>query len=257
MSMESRSGGSVRGWLAIASLVALLSALPAAARAQGTLRGVVIDSMTRAPVSLVSVAIVALHIVGRGDDSGRFVFTRLPRGEVELSIRRMGYQPQRERIILTGGSRDSVLIVLVPHPATLSGVEVSAGERRRRQMVEDFYQRMARGIGTYITRDDLEARHARLPTDALNLPGIRLVHTRYGTSIRFVTGSNVRRDCAPNVWVDGQRAPGLELDDISVNDIEGIELYNGPSTTPAQFWQGNLSNSGCGTIVVWSRVPGA
>jgi hypothetical protein len=46
----------------------------------------------------------------------------------------------------------------------------------------------------------------------------------------------------------------MEIDEIPLNDIEGIELYNGPSTTPAEFWQANGSQ--CGTIVVWSRLPG-
>jgi hypothetical protein len=56
------------------------------------------------------------------------------------------------------------------------------------------------------------------------------------------------------IWIDGQRAPGMEIDEIPLNDIEGIELYNGPSTTPAEFWQANGSQ--CGTIVVWTRLPG-
>jgi hypothetical protein len=48
----------------------------------------------------------------------------------------------------------------------------------------------------------------------------------------------------------------MELDQIPANDIEGIELYRGASTTPAQFWQGSTQNTFCGTIVVWSRLPG-
>ena len=45
----------------------------------------------------------------------------------------------------------------------------------------------------------------------------------------------------------------MEVDEIPVNDIEGIELYRGPATTPSQFWQGNLTE--CGTVVIWSRMP--
>ena len=254
--MRSRYSAAVSGQLALASLCALLTALPSAMRAQGTLRGVVVDSASRAPVPSADVAITALRMVTRADSLGRFTLSRLPKGPVEVSIRRLGYQPQRETMFLTGGSNDSVLIALVAQPEVLSAVNVSAGERRRRQMVEDFYLRRARGIGTFVTREDLEARNARVPTDALNVPGIALTHTRYGVAVRFTSTSTVRRDCAPILWVDGQRASGMELDEIPVNDIEGIELYNGPSTTPAQFWQGNLSNSACGTIVVWSRVPG-
>jgi hypothetical protein len=255
--MQSRYSGVVRRKLAFAGLFGLLATLPSAVSAQGTLRGVVVDSASRAPVAFADVTILALHMVTRADSQGHFSLSRLPQGRIELSVRRLGFQPQRETIVLSGGGNDSVLVVLVAQPEILSAVAVSGGERRRRQMVEDFYVRRARGIGKFVTREDLEARHARLPTDVLNLPGISLLRTRYGISVRFMTTSNVRRDCAPNLWIDGQRAAGMELDEIPVDDIEGIELYNGPSTTPAQFWQGNLSNSACGTIVVWSRVPGA
>lgn len=239
--------------LVVAGFAGSLAVLPVGA--QGTLRGVVVDSAGRAPVSFADVSVVALHMITRADSLGRFTLAKVPKGQVELSVRRVGYEPQRQTIVLTGGSADSVLVVMVPQAEVLSAT-VSEGERRRRQMVEGFYARRARGIGSYVTRDDLEARHARVPTDGLNMPGISLIHTRYGTSVRFIGTSTVRRDCPPMLWVDGQRAPNMELDDIPVNDIEGIELYHGPSTTPAQFWLGNMSNAVCGTIVVWSRVPG-
>ena len=72
--------------------------------------------------------------------------------------------------------------------------------------------------------------------------------------VRFDSAISARGGCIPTLWIDGQRAPGMEIDAIPLNDIEGIELYNGLSTTPAEFWQGNTPQ--CGTIVVWSRVPG-
>lgn len=254
--MRRRCRRTVRKSLVIAGLASVPIGLPAVVSAQGMLRGVIVDSATRAPVAMADVSILALHMITRADSLGRFTLAKLPKGEAELSIRRIGYEPQRERIVLSGGSNDSVLVNLVAQPEVLSAMSVSGGERRRRQMVEDFYLRRARGIGAFVTREDLEMRHARVPTDALNLPGISLLRTQYGTSVRFIGTASARRDCAPNLWVDGQRAPNMELDEIPVNDIEGIELYHGPSTTPAQFWQGNLSNSACGTIVVWSRIPG-
>lgn len=244
--------------LAILSLSGLIVGHAATARAQGsgTLRGVVLDSATRARVSGADVSILSLRQLTQTDDSGRFTLSKLPAGQIELSVRRVGYEPQRETIIATGGPRDSVLIALVAQPVVLAGVPVSAEGRRQRMGVKGFYERRARGVGVFVTRDDLEARHARVPTDALNVPGVMLVHGRFGTAVRFTTGSSIRGNCSPTLWIDGQRAPNMELDEIPVNDIEGIELYHGPSVTPAQFWQGNTSNTACGTIVVWSRTPG-
>lgn len=256
--MRSRLDDVVRRRLAIASLLALAvgHATSALAQSTGTLRGVVIDSATRAPVPGADVGVVALHQFAQTDDQGRFTLTKLPAGEVELSVRRVGYEPQRETIVATGGPRDSVLIVLVAQPVVLAGVPVSASATRQRKGIQGFYARRARGIGAFVTREDLEARHARVPTDALNLPGVALVHTRSGTAVRFTTGASMRRNCSPTLWIDGQRALNMELDEIPVNDIEGIELYHGPSVTPGEFWQGDASNGTCGTIVVWTRTPG-
>jgi outer membrane receptor for monomeric catechols len=111
-------------------------------------------------------------------------------------------------------------------------------------------------MGVYFTRADILARRASRPSDMLrSTPGVTFVRTRSGQGIRFISSAGQRRECVPMIWVDGQRAPGLELDDLPVNDIEGIELYQGPSTTPMQFSQA-LSVTTCGTIVVWSRPPG-
>ena len=55
------------------------------------------------------------------------------------------------------------------------------------------------------------------------------------------------------IWLDGQRAPGMELDDIPAVDVEAMELYRGVSTTPSEF---AYPPPRCGTIVVWTRLPG-
>lgn len=256
--MRSRINDAVSRPIAMACLLGLIAGHPtfSAAQSAGTLRGVVIDSATRAPVAGAEVSVLAPRQIAQTDDHGRFTLAKLPAGEVELSIRRLGYEPQRETIIATGGSNDSILVVLVARPAVLSEVAVSASGRRQREGIDGFYARRARGIGAFVTREDLESRHARVPTDALNLPGIALVPTRFGTAVRFTTGASMRRNCAPTLWIDGQRAPNMELDEIPVDDIQGIELYHGASVTPAQFWQGNTTNTTCGAIVVWSRTPG-
>ncbi|HEX3866960.1 MAG TPA: hypothetical protein VHV78_09415, partial [Gemmatimonadaceae bacterium] len=135
----------------------------------------------------------------------------------------------------------------------LGAMDVS--EKRHRLGIEEFYERRARGVGTFFTRDDLLNRHAETPSDMLrSTAGIRFVHTTSGDAVRFTSPSGART-CTPIIWLDGQIAPRMELDDIPVNDIEGMELYQSISTTPGQFWRGNTTP--CGTIIVWTRTPGA
>jgi carboxypeptidase family protein/TonB-dependent receptor-like protein len=244
--------------LACCACLAAVATAPSKAQT-GVLRGIVVDSANGTPIEDVDILAAALRQVGRSNSKGQFTLTKLPKGELELTIRRLGYKPQTQTIVLSGGDRDSVKIELVGQPELLRAMQIDEVERHRRQGVEDFYVRRARGIGTFISREQLEELRSIQPTDALrNVPGIQLIRTRDGNnSVRFTGVSSInRRDCPPTLWLDGQRVPGMELDQIPARDIEGIELYRGASTTPAQFWQGNTSNAFCGTIVVWSRVPG-
>jgi hypothetical protein len=222
---------------------------------QSLLRGIVTDS-SGDPIADAAVAIVALHHAMRTNDAGRFVFDKLPAGEVEVSVRRIGYEPRTVKVMLTTAAADSITVKLTELAEVMSAIAVSAQEAHRRQGIEDFYWRRARGIGAFFTKEEIRARNVSAPSDMLrSTPGVRFVRAGGGKGIRFVSPSNARRDCMPTIWLDGQRALGLELDDLSANDIEGMELYQSLSTTPPQFSHGG-STTPCGTIVVWSRVPG-
>jgi len=237
-------------------LLLCLAAYPAAtAHAQkGRVEGVVRDSTGHA-LANVDVAIVSLRLLTHTNDSGQFVFNKLRAGVLDISARRLGYSPKTAPLPITELGVDTMTIVLSAIPAVLEEIEVNSSQYRKREFIEDFYRRRARGVGTYITRDQIEARNSFVTSDMFRtVPGIRFIRVPSGRGIRFNNTSIQRRDCPPMIWIDGQRAPGMELDDLPLTDIEGIEIYNGPSTTPLQFSQ-SLSQQTCGTIVIWSRPP--
>ncbi len=66
------------------------------------------------------------------------------------------------------------------------------------------------------------------------------------------TGGAVSADdlCPISYYVDGLPYRGGGIDDFSPRVIEGIELYNGPASTPPLFAKNGAS---CGVIVVWTR----
>jgi hypothetical protein len=245
-----------RQLLTLATVGILASAGGRAANAQthATLSGLVRDS-AGTPVVGADVAIVALKLLVHTDDRGRFLLTKVAPGDLELSVRRLGFQPTTIQLTVASASSDSVEVVLEPQVAILSGVEVSERDMRKMLWIEDFYRRRVSGMGKYVTRDEIEARHAVRLSDAVrNVPGIVFVRTRGGNGIRFASAPTTRRDCVPQIFMDGVRMANIELDEISARDVEGVELYHGPSTTPMRFSQGALSS--CGTIVIWTRVPG-
>jgi hypothetical protein len=219
------------------------------------LRGTVRDS-AGAPIPEVDVAIVSQRVLGRTNDRGEFTLQRVRAGKLQLSVRRLGFEPQMIPIEYPAGAADTLHVVLREHPLLVEGMQVSVLERRRQVAIEEFYRRRAKGSGMFVSREEIESRHPLKVTDALrDLPGLRFERGRGGTMLRFLNSASQRRDCTPQYWIDGVRVPNFEIDDLPVRDIEGIELYEGPSTVPMQFSHFG-GQTACGTIVVWSRVPG-
>ena len=231
------------------------SVAPSAKAQRSSVSGIVRDS-SGAPIPEADVAIASAHLLTRTNNAGQFVLRKVDAGQSELSVRRLGYSPRSVQIDVQPTTNDTIVVVLAAQALELPGVAVNDQTKRRLLWIEDFYRRRAQGIGgTYYTRDDIDARHVSRLSDVLrDAPGIRFIRSRGGSGIRFDAAASLRRDCLPQYWVDGQRVMNLEIDDLSARDIEGIELYNGPSSTPSQFSQGAVTT--CGTVVIWSRVPG-
>ena len=207
------------------------------------------------PVTGADVAIVLLHRLARTNDSGVFLLRDVPAGRHDLAVRRLGFDPRVVPVTLPDSLHPALVVVMQMQAVMLPGLTVNEIDMRRRIAIEDFYRRRARGPGIFITRDEIEARHAGRPSDALRgVPGLQFVRVRGVTGVRFMSAPIQRRDCTPQVWLDGTHVENVELDELPVGDVEGIELYPGPSTTPMQFSPGAVSS--CGTIVIWSRVPG-
>jgi hypothetical protein len=230
---------------------------PDNARAQqAALRGIVTDT-GGFPIADADIAIAARRQSAKTNSDGRFFFTRMYSGVVEISIRRLGYEPTKARVKLIEGRVEVIDVILVARPAVLEKIDVS-DRARQRLGIEGFHQRRLQGLGTYVSREEIEKRNTASVSAILRtVPGIRFISIRGNSSaqgVRFNNTSIRQRDCMPMIWLDGQAAPGLEVDDIILPDVEGIELYNGPATTPMQFSQQQNANT-CGTIVIWSRPP--
>jgi len=254
---NARTCSRVRSRLRSALLIAVTTVGPRVAIAQRvTLTGFVRDS-AGAPIPEADVSIPAAHLLTRTDNSGLFSLTRVSAGAVEVSVRRLGYVPRSLQLDINPTGSDTVAVTMVAQALELPGIVVTEQTKRHLLWIEDFYRRRSKGIGgTYYTRDDIEARHASRLSDVLrDAPGVRFVRSRGGgNGIRFDTPANFRRDCLPQYFVDGQRVMNLEVDDLPARDVEGVELYAGPSSTPTQFQQGAVTS--CGTVAIWSRVPG-
>lgn len=240
------------------ALVGALVLLAASvADAQRTLRGVVSDSAGFA-LPNADVRIMSLGRMARTDTAGVFVIPGIRDRVVDLTVRRIGYQVQFVRVSLINGEGDNVRVTMYAEPLRLPQMDIEAPEKRNPFFV-DFDKRRERGIGTYITAEQIARLNTSYPSDAFrSLAGMRLIRVNGGTGVRFTSTQGMRNarggECQPTIWVDGQAAPGMEIDEIRAGDIHGIEIYRGTSTTPHQFATGNTAN--CGAIVVWTKRKG-
>jgi hypothetical protein len=216
-----------------------------------------IRDSTGAPIGDADVSVPAMRLLVRTDSTGAFILRGLGDGPVTISVRRLGYEPKTQNVQIRrpATAADSIVITLRAIPQLLDSMRVGA-RLNKDFLIEDFYRRRARGPGLFVTRADIEARSpTRLSDMVRQFPAVRFVGRPGGLmGIRFPSTSMARRDCPPQYWVDGRRVSNFELDELPPGDIEGIELYSGPSSTPMQF--ASSDGKTCGTVVIWSRPPG-
>jgi hypothetical protein len=228
--------------------VALLVATATVARAQhGRLVGHVRDS-AGTPIVAAQVSSSAHRTLT--DTAGRFSFDGLPVGSVLIRFRRLGYEPRDSTMLLVADRHDSMRVVLIALPIELEGVSSEAA----RLVLVDFYRHKSTGTGRYFDREQIEAFNVRETSDILRrIPGVQLRPDASGRLVLRMGRSS--GNCPPDFWIDGVRAPFLNVDDIPLNDIEALEVYNGPAGLPPEFLN-RFGNPACGAVVIWTRLPG-
>ncbi|PYP61860.1 MAG: hypothetical protein DMD26_16715, partial [Gemmatimonadetes bacterium] len=125
-------------------------------------------------------------------------------------------------------------------------------ERRRQQHIG----------GAFITRAEIERRNAIATSQLLlNMIGVRVIDSAgvkllaSARGYRVVFGRTPEiAPCIMAVGVDGQiKEWGFPVDDITPNDIYGVEVYSGPATMPREF--ATLRPDGyCGLVMIWTRA---
>jgi hypothetical protein len=232
-----------------------LPLLPCAALAQGggarELVGVVRDP---AGVVLEGVTVEAEGRTARTNARGAFLLPTPAVDSITLVIRQVGFTPLTVRLGARDRLWDTVLVHLARAPQALDEVAVSA-PRYVRAGLKGFDERRARGNGTFVTREEILARNTTRTSEVLRLKrGVNVVQGR----VRFVSYTGSRGTvCQPNLWVDGARVRGGEVDEITATDIAGIELYPSFSSVPSEFTPLPSAGPPCGTIVIWTRTPGS
>lgn len=213
-----------------------------------TVSGVVRD-VGGTPVGQVEVGVI------RGDrlqqfvvtaPDGKFLLTGVGSGLVPLRVRRIGYSMQFFDVDTRIPSSRNLDIVLTTVANELEEVVISGNDISK---LRAFYERkQQRGsFAKFLDQEEIRKMGPLYPSD--------LFRTVPGISIRAASGGNTIRirGCQPMVWLDGQKLPGAELDElIQPSEIAAIEFYPSSAGMPAQFLE--RQNRLCGSVLVWTRT---
>jgi hypothetical protein len=226
------------------------AAAQAATQATATVVGVVADSaMNRLGGAEIRYVIGdSIARIARTDASGRFQLVVMPVTHARLRVRRLGFDVQELALVFPRQESDTLRITLVAGAALIDAVTVHGEERG---FLKDFDERRrSNSFGRYFTRDEIAVSRKNQASEVLRqVPGVTLLALRpFGHVVRM-RGCRAR----PLIYIDGMRLPGAEIDDvIRPDDIAGMEVYKSPAGVPAQFM--DRENSGCGTILIWTRI---
>jgi hypothetical protein len=215
--------------------------------ADPTVSGVIRD-VAGLPVSDVEIGIIRgerlQQFVFTAAD-GKFLLTGVARGVVPIRIRRLGYAMQFLDVDSRLPSAAGLEIVLNAVASELEEVTIAANERSRlREFYEHKQQRAS--FGRFLEQHEIRRLGPTNPSDLFRtVPGIVIATASGGNTMRI-------RGCQPMVWVDGQRVPGAELDEvIHPSEIAAIEFYPSNAGLPAQYLE--RGNRLCGSVLVWTR----
>ena len=216
----------------------------------GRLIGQVLDSRTHQPVSAAEISVPNRAEVVSSNRRGRFVFSALPVGEHELSVRHVGYAPLTHTVAVRQGITTEMDIGLTADPVELAPI-VATVERPRRLEIKGFYERKywgeLTGLGTFITEEDIERWRPLQVREFVSMmvPSITpLLENRRRFSSSGLT-------CPMAAYLDGIRIRIIELNEyVKPLEVGGIEVYKGLASLPAEF--GGFENR-CGAVVVWTK----
>lgn len=222
---------------------------PVAVAAQATLRGRVLDSEMGQPLIGATVRIGADTTPAATSDSlGFFRLHNLPRGNVELSIRVLGYEEGRFKLFMPDSGVLHRQFALDFNGFMLPEVVVQARAEVLQPRYVDFERRRLRKLGAFFRWDDLKKQGYSSVGDALRtVRGVRI----HCDQSRFECYAVMARtpNCQPTWYIDGIEVHSFH-ENTPIRDIYGIEVYRGSGEIPGEF---SGSNAGCGVIVMWTK----
>jgi len=219
-----------------------------AQRPNAAIRGQAVEQGTGNPVQGARITLVGTTKAVSSDTSGHFVFDALTPGLYVVQVSAIGFTRGVFQLELGDGEVVSQVFELAPRVYGMEPMTVEAQRRAAGRRFEEFHERMARGIGTFITEDQIRKRNPMNIMDMLRT--VRGVHPECSGSNCIIRFAGQPTSCEPKYVLDNLPSDSYIIESLEPRDIVGIELYRGASEMPAEF---GGSTAACGAVVIWTR----
>lgn len=201
------------------------------------------------PLEGANIYLVGTAVGARADARGGFRLTGLPAGTHTVEVRQISFALKRYTVDLSPTRENKLAAVLDTRANVLGAVTVEA---KAGSSIPGFDERAKRGMGNFMTRDDIEKRQSILLTDLFrSVPGLNVAFDGSNYTVQSSRAGNI--SCPMQWYLDGAQFDNSDnsIDQfLRPDDIEGIEIYKSASEVPVQY-QGR--NAACGTILVWTK----
>jgi len=241
--------------LRLASLLLGLGLLttppPTAAQARsGAIKGIIVavTNGDRRPLAGARISLIGTSHTSTTDARGTFHFADLDAGKYVIQAAAIGYSTMSSPLLLK--EQETLDIEFEAQAEAVNLPELTVEERANHGPV-DWIRRKSEGRGRYITRQQIEERHTSTVTDALRMVAGLRIECR-GTMVCLVRMARAPRGCPPAYFMDGIPADQAIVWLTPIGEVEGIEVYSGPSETPPEL---ESAQARCGVIALWTRPP--
>ncbi|MES2178945.1 MAG: TonB-dependent receptor [Gemmatimonadota bacterium] len=205
---------------------------------------------------------VALTDVGKSattNDQGTFALAGIAPGTHRLVVRKLGYAPVEADVSFESNAR-VVRNVDMTRVTTLDSVRVVAQSR----YMSSFEDHRQMGLGHFFTREDLAKKEGQSMSSIMRqVLGVLVLGRgakQYVSTKRLGPSLNpTKANCYSRVYLDNQlvyaggrlwQEDPFDINSVSPDKLEGVEIYTGPSQIPAKYAG---PNTACGVVVLWTR----
>ncbi|HEX9485410.1 MAG TPA: carboxypeptidase regulatory-like domain-containing protein [Gemmatimonadaceae bacterium] len=254
-----------RPWcvLLLAVTVGASDAIAQAEGRVGQVRGSVVDSLTRFPISGATVEIGERGLRQTTDSGGHFTFAALPQGQYVIRARHFGHLEAADTVQLQPGDVAEHGFAMRRVPVALQEMVISGRRVTYPPFFADAYKRAASGRGSFFTREDIQEIN---PTDyepllnriaGVNANDRGITFQRCQSFLEvFGDSGNKKPGAKVQVYIDGYRVSGIDgakglldaLRSVKPQGVQIMEVYTSTSTIPAEFM-----SDACAVIAIWTK----